>query len=175
MTIIVEDGTGKATAECYISVVDATTYHQKNGTGDDWDAVDDKEAALRKATNYLTQAYRLSWGGYRVTTTQRLDWPRAWCPLPDAPSGYGNNQAYVAQNVVPEEVKNACAILALQSNSGDLAPNQGQAQSKVKVDVIEITYDAASPQTIQYRAIDMILAPYLGGGSSGAMTKLVRS
>lgn len=173
MALIVETGTGSATAESYISVVDATAYHVARGGGDAWDLVDDKEAALRKATDYMTQQYRGRWTGQRVTVTQRLDWPRAWAPIEDAPSGYRDGSAYVASNIVPEEVKFACAILALQSNSGELAPNLAPAQSRVKVGEIEVTYDSNSPEYVRYRAVDLLLKMLISG--SGATMKLIRT
>lgn len=175
MALIVEDGTAKANADSYISVVDATAYHAARGGGDAWDAVEDQEAALRKATEYMMQEYRASWAGFRLTMTQRLDWPRAYVPIPDLTQGYGSGMAYLAQNVVPEEVRNACAVLALQSASGDLAPNLERAQSKVKVDVLEITYEPSSPEYKRYRAVDMMLETWLGGGANGGMRKLVRA
>jgi hypothetical protein len=68
MTLTVEDGTGKADAESYISVADADTYFtaRNNAT---WAALStsDKEAALRKATDYMLQAYRVRWAGMRET------------------------------------------------------------------------------------------------------------
>jgi len=172
MALIVEDGTGLPTAESYISVADATTYHIINGTGDDWDAVDDKEAAMRKATAYMTQAYRLRWKGMRAHLTQRLDWPRLYVPILDAPSGYGF-VSYVNDQVVPEEVKAACAILALQANSGVLNPNLERQQQSVKVGEIAITYEPNSKESPRYKSADMTVGIYLE--SSGAMSKLVRT
>lgn len=175
MALIVEDGTAKVNADSYISVVDATAYHAARGAGDAWDTVDDQDAALRKATEYMMQNYRFSWSGFRLTLAQRLDWPRAYVPIPDLTQGYGSGMAYLAQNIVPEEVRNACAVLALLTASGDLVPNLERAQSKVKVDVLEISYDPYSPEYKRYRAVDMMLAVWLGGGATGGMRKLVRA
>ena len=78
MSLIVEDGTGRADAESYASVSVADAYHTARGNTA-WAALATtalKEAALRKATDYLGQTYGLRWKGYRMTTTQALDWPR---------------------------------------------------------------------------------------------------
>ena len=75
MTLIVEDGSIVAGAESYISVADAETFLNNRGltlTG----AESDKEAALRKATDYMVQVYRMRWQGWKVDQTQALDWPR---------------------------------------------------------------------------------------------------
>lgn len=170
--VIVETGSIVAGADSYISVVDATAYLISRGLGDVWDVVDDKDAALRKATDYMIQAYRSRWSGNRVSPNQKLDWPRAWVPVEDVSSDYGGYY-YVAANVVPDEVKFACAELALQSNSATLNPNLERAQSSVKMGEIAITYDPLSSETPRYRAIDQMLGAYLC--ASGSMAKLVRA
>lgn len=55
MALIVEDGTGLADAESYLSVADADTYHadRNNEAWQDYSTAE-KEAALRKATQYIT-------------------------------------------------------------------------------------------------------------------------
>jgi hypothetical protein len=166
MALDVEDGTGKATSESFISVTDADTYHSNHGNTT-WAALAtaNKEAALRKATEYMEQAYRLKWRGYRVTSTQRLSWPRAWCPIPDAPYGYGSFTAYIAQNVVLDEAKRACAELALIASAADLNPTLERTTSSEKVGDIAVTYDTNSPEWKRYRSVDMLLAPYLSGSS----------
>lgn len=175
MPLIVEDGTGKPDAESYISAVDATAYHAARGNGA-WAALASdtiREQLLRKATEYMTQNYRGRWAGSRVGVVQALDWPRAYVPLQDLPSGYGGSPAYVLPTVVPVEVMRACAELALTANAGALAPDVDRSTKREKVDVIEVEYMDDSADYVRYRAIDMMLRPYLVGG--GASTTLVRA
>lgn len=173
MALIVEDGTGNPVAESYISANDADVYFA-NRAIDTWDNVDDKEAMLRRAADYMTQAYRDRWMGWRTTSTQRLDWPRQNVPQSDLPGGYGPYVQYLATNVVPEAVKFAQAELALIANSGALAPNLGRAKSRVSVPgAVDVTYDPTSPEYTRYRQVDMMLSPYLSGSS--VMTPLVRA
>lgn len=162
MALIVEDGSGLANAESFISEADADLYHENRGNTT-WDSVAEKEAMLRRATDYMEQAYRLRWTGMRVTTTQRLSWPRAWVPIPDAPSGYGSVGGYVEQNVVPEQVKAACAELALLASTGDLNPVLDRVTTREVVGEIEVEYQPNSPQYKRYRSVDMLLEPFLGG------------
>lgn len=170
MALITEDGTGLANAESYISVADADTRHTNLGNGAWTDAsvtTAQKEAALRKATIYMVQAYRERWTGYRVKiapTMQALDWPRYGVEVDHFPVHY---------DIVPADVANACADLALKALAGDLAPDLSQAVVREKVGPIETEYNRGSPQFTRYRAIDMMLAPYLTGGASRAV--LVRS
>lgn len=181
MALIVEDGTGKTDAESYVSVADATTYLSNRGysafTGLATDAL--KEAALRKATDYMVQVYRAQWKGTRVTSEQSLDWPRSYV-LRDDYQYQGLNGSttiggylYFPSDEVPPEVANACALLAEKSVSGDLAPDLEQRVKREKIDVIEVEYADYGPQHTTYRAIDNLLAPFLQ--NTGASRKVIRA
>lgn len=174
MALVIETGTGSATSESYISVADADTYHSiRSNTA--WAALTtaNKEAYLRRATEYMTQAYRLRWAGARKTTTQALDWPRSFVPLLDSLSGYMTYPAYVADDVVPAEVQRACAELALTSSTDTLAPKLERATISETVGPISVDYDKDAPQYTRYRAIDMMLQIYLIG--SATMLQLKRA
>lgn len=172
MALIVEDGTGLANAESYLSVADATTYHTNMGNSTAWAAVGVtavQEAMLRRATNYLRSRYYNMWEGTAVATAQRLDWPRSGVPTRD---GYGA----LASNTVPEEVKNACAELALKAFSADLMPDESQAVKREKIGPIEVEYNEYSPSSPSYVAIDAMLAPLLRAGAQpGLNVPLMRA
>lgn len=165
MTITVETGAGLADAETYISASDADTYHAARGNAA-WAALsaESKEAALRRATDYMGQAYRLRWAGQRATSTQALDWPRYGVIV----DGYE-----VASTVVPSAVSRACAELALRASADDLSPDLERGIKRERVDVIETEYDTTSPQHTRYRAVDQLLAAYLSGG--GAFLRVERA
>lgn len=165
MALEVEDGTGKANAESYITVAAADARHTALGntawTGSD--AV--KESALRRATQYMIQAYRGRWRGTRLLRAQALDWPRHGAVVDgfDWPS-----------NEVPAEVANACADLALRALAGDLNADQnGRAVIREKVGPLETEYAEYGSTAAQYRAVDMALSALLTGG--GANVRLVRA
>lgn len=164
MSLNVETGTGSATSESYISVTDASTYHANRGNST-WALLTtaQMEEALRRATDYIEQTYRMRWLGYRVTITQALSWPRDEVQRLDLT--LLNQYSYYENNVVPPEVKNACAELALKAASGELLPDLGQGVVREKVDVLEVEYDKYSPQSPRYTAIDRLLAPFLSGSS----------
>lgn len=167
MALIVEDGSIVAGADSYCTEAYADTFHEDRGNTA-WASVADKEAMLRRATDYMRQAYRAMWKGFRYSSSQALDWPRANVQVEDGPY-----QNFVAVNIVPKEVKDACAMLALMASSADLAPNLEQQVTSESVGPLSVSYNAASPQYTRYRSIDMLLRPYLTG--SGVMSKLVRS
>lgn len=164
MALEVEDGTGKSNAESYISVADADARHTAFGNSA-WTGTDAvKEAALRRSTAYLEQAYRTRWTGQRKDLTQALSWPRYDVIV---------EGCWVASDSVPTDIANACADLALRALADDLAADTTRAVIREKVGPLETEYDANSPQATRYRAIDAMLAPYLTGG--GAMVRLVRA
>ena len=78
MVLIVEDGTGLATAESYSSEADADTYNTAYVGDGTWTAATSgaKEVALRQATQYLDLVYGNKWHGTRKTEAQALAWPR---------------------------------------------------------------------------------------------------
>jgi len=174
VALIVEDGTAKPDADSYISVADAAAYHVSRGNENAWDAIDDPEAALRKATDYMVQTYRARWKGYRKDGAQALDWPRTFVYLEPFVHGIvGTYPFLVPDTIVPDEVKRACAEYALVASSQPLAPNLERGIVRDKVGPLETEFDRASPEYTRYRAMDMMLAPYLMGG--GANVQLVRS
>ena len=168
MSLICEDGSGKSDSESYISVADASSYHTARGNTA-WAALATdalREAALRRATDYMRQAYRSRWQGYKVNEDQALDWPRYDVEV----EGYA-----VDSDIVPTEIKNACAELALKASAAELNPDLTQGVLSEQVGSIAVTYDKSSPQNVRYKAVDAILAPYLASGGGGCSMKLVRT
>ncbi|MFZ3286547.1 MAG: DnaT-like ssDNA-binding protein [Telluria sp.] len=175
MALIVETGAIVAGAESLCSVATADTYHSDRANTA-WAALTtpNKEAYLRRATEYMTATYRKRWKGVRMSSAQTLDWPRGYVYL--EPVITGANQSFpnlVASNIVPVEAQRACAELALKASSADLLADLSQGVKSKKVGPIEITYDERSPQTKRYVAVDRMLKPYLSGSDS--MLKVVRA
>jgi len=162
MSLIIEDGTGLSTAESYISIADADTYFS-NRANADWEALyntDDKEPALRKATDYMVSNYRRRWQGVRVDEDQALDWPRV---------GVVVDSWAIGSDEVPEIVARACAEFALKVSTEELQPDLTQGVTREKVGVIEVEYDRNSQQATRYKAIDNMLAPFLKAGGAATM------
>lgn len=166
MALIVEDGTGRADAESYASVAQADAYHAARANTA-WAPLDAtlKEALLRRASEYMVGQYRERWKGQRTTSAQALDWPRYGVELEDV----GSN---VASDLVPAEVRNSCIILALESNSGPLAPPLKRAVKEKVIGPIKTVYADGAPEYVRYRAVDQMLAAYLCGTNLSG--KLVR-
>lgn len=77
MDFVVEDGTGLANSNSYVSVADAIKYHDSMGNAA-WAEAGESEQmiALIRASTYLDGRYASSWPGTRLLSTQRMDWPR---------------------------------------------------------------------------------------------------
>ena len=164
MALVVEDGTGLANADSYISVADADAYHAAVGRESSWTDKDEdtKEFELRKATRYLLQFYSLHWKGARVSSTQRLCWPRTGAVV------YGFE---VASDQVPQDVKFACAELAFKSINGtELAPDLKPRKKRTKVGPIETEFFENTVQSVIYREVGGMLKPYINGAGG----KLIR-
>ena len=166
MTLIVETGSGSASAESYVSVAQADLYHSSRGVVS-WAALSepDKEGALRRVCDYLTAAYRLRWAGSRKTLTQALDWPRSLVPVKDAPGEYGSSAAFYADSVVPPELLAASCALSLRAATGPLIEDQERAVTSVTVGPISTSYDKGSSQSKRYPEIDATLRPLLKTGT----------
>lgn len=176
MALIVETGAGLATAESYASVAEADARLANFGYTA-WAGLGQaaKETALRLATDFMVNTYRTRWKGYRVNTTQALDWPRSYVERPDAQTSQYGGASYYDSASVPAEIKAACIDLAYKTTQGvELAPDVDPAQKRVKVGPLEVEYDTTANQVTVFRAIETKLRPFLSNGG-GAMTRLVRT
>lgn len=176
---------GSASADSYATLAAADAYFAARGvtTWTGADAV--KEAALRKATTYLDNAYRTRWVGLTVTVTQALAWPRTdgnrdpWTrsiqyPLVDI------NGFQIPIDTVPAQIVTAtieAALLALGGTALEPTLARGGAIKQEMVGPISVTYmDGASPQD-RYLAIEGILRGLVTStpGASSGNVRLVRS
>lgn len=160
MTLVVEDGTAKADAESYVSVADATTYHEamaNDAWRDNANAYTEKqEAALRRATRWIDNTYRNRFQGYRKQgRNQGLEWPRVG--VYDQYEPYGE----VSQDEVPIEIKRATMEAALREliNPGSLDPDVVRSQIVQSVSVsgaVAVTFAGGSDPSGQKPVLTVI-------------------
>lgn len=157
------------TDESYCTVAFADTWHANRGALP-WTTLTttEKEQALRRATDYIEQAYRLVWKGYKTSADQILSFPRTGVTRV---GGIG----YYSSSTVPTELQSACAELAYKAAQGDLNPDLSSRVVREKIDVVEVEYDKNTPQYTRYRAIDLILAPLMANSPNGISRGLVRA
>ncbi len=156
--MIVEDGTGLATSDSYVSVAEADAYHAARANTA-WAAAltAAKEAALVRATSALDGIYSARWPGARSNETQALDWPRstAW-----------DRDGYPLV-LVPTAIKHATCEAALvelvKSGALSAALERGGAVVREKVGPIETEYAGNAPAATVYPAIKQALARIVRG------------
>lgn len=166
MTLIVEDGSGMATAESYISVADADTYIAAyKGADSTWDGATEgaKEIAARQATQYLDGAYHYQ--GVPETSTQALEWPRS----------YAYDERGYAYDGLPTKLVNATAEVMFLIVTGEtITENVSKtAQTKrEKVGDIEVEYVDGATLQPAYPAVNRLLSDLLShGGSNNRMVR----
>jgi len=162
MAFVVETGSGSSTANSYLSVAAADTYHADHGDSSDWSGASDasKEKALRVATQYLDVKYDGRWQAVRSNEDQVLDWPRDGVVDPD---GYTYDS-----DAMPQCLLDAVAELALRVIEGDTLlddiTHPGTFKSKrVKVGPIDTTkvYVGGGSQVKRYPLVERLLSHLL--------------
>ncbi len=112
MSLIIEDGTGKADSQSYISVEDTNAYHTLMGNTD-WTGTEaEKEIYLLKASQYVEQKYDNLFVGQVGSSTQRMLWPRIDAYI-------RKDTVLIASNAIPEDLQYAIAEFALKVAEGD--------------------------------------------------------
>lgn len=155
---------GGASAESYLSVADADTYWS-NRADATWAAADtaDKEAALRKATQYLDATY--IWPGVIAATSQALGWPRL----------YVTDHEEREINGIPTLIEQAAAELAKLALSAPLLAVESRSDIEhIRADTVEVTFKAGGRAQKTYALVDRLLAPISLRKRGGGTVRLVR-
>jgi hypothetical protein len=168
VTLVVEDGTGLANANSYVSLVEADTYFTNQGTaGAAWAAPDAlKNEYLANACTALDAVFGRNYISYlraSDTTIQSLLWPRE--------NVWDRHNRRIPAGGIPQEVKDAQCELALLLQSGvDLFPegnpNNNLLSESVAIGEISQSYtlqrQAAEQATYEgFRKVELILWPIL--------------
>ncbi len=134
-TFIVETGQGIPFSNSYVTVEEADDYLAANiHANPAWTLLDDedKEAMLVWASRYLDQ--RAIWNGSPTAQGQSMRWPRTGV--------YDADGFYIDDHTIPQQLKSAVIEMARYLIGTDLSSPQGSdGLSKLKVDVIELTFN----------------------------------
>lgn len=152
-----EDGTGVAGADCYIEADYVTTYLDSTGRADAWsEATDsDRHYAIVQATAWLDMNYGHRYVGYKMTSTQGLEFPRSL-----AFDRYGNTITGV-----PEMLKRAVAemseraLVAPDTLSADVDAGGNVASETTTVGSITISkaYSGSKDGQKRFPVVDRLL------------------
>ena len=166
MALIIEDGTGKADAQSYVTAAEARSFAALRGVT--LDATDGPvEILLVRAMDYLES---LNFIGAPANPDQALAWPRKDAPMPFSDDG----ETYPT-TLIPQRVKNAQMQLAIEAQGTDLMPSgDGRQVLKEKVDVIETQYaeGSTSVATPVFPKVDAYLNGLLDNSSGLGLGKL---
>ena len=161
MALVVEDGTGKADATCYVSVATADAYWTDHGGPATWSgaAVPSKEAALLYATQWIDGFF--SWLAGPLRPEQALDWP---C------SGFSDTRGrWVAAGTIPARLVAAvceAAKVHLESNGLNASLKRGGRLRRVKASSIEVSYSQGAPGGIQLPHVERLLSDFIVPGGA---------
>lgn len=187
VALIVEDGTGVASADSYAAVSAATTYwenrpHDPNAAV--WTAAaavtGKQEGMLREATAYLDATYGALYRGSRSTTAQGLLWPRVsridldpddYDTIADLVAAQAETDAPIIGGdglqlaALPAQIITATIELAVRANSARLAKDEGTEGwlKRRKVGPIEREWGGPGTPGGSYGFVDTLLGPVLIG------------
>ena len=175
MTLNVETGVGIIGADSYVAAVDCLTYATNRGMPFGSDPLAD--AALRRATSYIDNTYRLRFPGYRTfRRAQGLEWPRTAAyytypePAGDSPFFVDPRMMYpfdlIPTTLIPPEIITATCEAAIReyADPGVLQPDldRGGAVSLLKAGSVEVKYAAGAPAQTVFQIIDAALSGLIG-------------
>jgi hypothetical protein len=163
MALTIEDGTGVAGANSYISVADAQDYADLRGL-----SVTITEALLIKACDYL-EALRGDYQGEKTSGDNSLQWPRTGVTV----DGFS-----IGTDEIPDILISAQAQLACDAYSVDLMP-RGTGREMIETTVegaVSVKYaqsgdTAPQPDLTAARAL---IAPLLRTANRGGSLRSVR-
>lgn len=154
MALTVEDGTGLAAADSYLSTADADTYHSGLGQSAWVGTPTAKERVLRRATAALDRLY--TFVGYRSTKEQALDWPRT--------GAFDSDDFAIEDDEIPQALLDACAELAMRLLCVDESPDVAAADANTTSQTetagrvsISKSFGAAGAAAPRFPKVDQIL------------------
>lgn len=163
MSVVLEDGTGVATANSYATVATADAYFlARNNTT--WAAYSSavKEAALLYAAQWLDSRY--AWPGSITDTDQPLMWPRE--------GAYDSEGRLINLDDIPQVLIDCQLEAAAASATSALneVRDRGGAIENVKVEDIAVTFSKGAPLGRTFPYIDALMSRIAHPFCPGVMT-----
>lgn len=167
MALIIEDGTGVAGANSYITPAEVKAYAAARGLTVPADDSEVEKLCI-KAIDYL-ETLRSDYQGRKIALENSLQWPRSGVVL----DGFD-----LAETVIPNTLKDAQAQLAIEAQTRDLMPTGDGREVKIEkvVGAIEMEYVPTGAGSIQpeFQKVNMLLRPLMKQGLAGLSLKSVR-
>ena len=161
MSLTVEDGSGVAGADSYVSEADAMARSAALGLPFP-ETYGDTESPLRQAAIYLEQ-YRNRYQGTKVFHPQSLQWPRDPVYIDDV----YNDPAVIPQNLIDAQISVASAVF---SGARLYGTAMGSITDKTVGDVSVSTSNSGSTDNAAYLGLtNTLLAPLFKNPSLGGL------
>lgn len=171
MTLIVEDGTGLANADAYVSLDDCVAYATARGLTFPSSPADAAEQAIIRATSAIDAMYRSRFPGQRLNgRAQALEWPRK--------NAYDAAGETVESDAVPVEIVSATCEAAIRelATPGSMMPDleRGGGIRSLKAGSVAIEYSGNASALTTYTTINGILSGLLSAASMSFIGVAVR-
>jgi hypothetical protein len=169
LTLVQEDGTGKADANSYAAVADADAYYEGHLYASAWNdaTAENQAAALVMATRLIDAEYEFN--GAKASAAQSLQWPRAKCVDQDRAGG----ETFLPEDQVPAPLLRATCEMARELLIIDrTAAPAGEGLSAVRnADLSETVYNKRDKRPIIASLTRSMLFKYgsLVSGRSGVV------
>jgi hypothetical protein len=185
VSVIVEDGTGRADANAYVAVADCDTYHAGRLYASAWTnaSSDDKARAVITATVVIDATFQFH--GWKKNPNQLLMWPRLQAVDPDRDIALvpvsqstiiGTLQMagqFFDENTVPQQILKATCELARELlTTNRLADPDGQGMDSLDIhNAIKIRFNLKTAMPLVPLLVQNMLAPLgefaaRGGGTA---------
>lgn len=164
MALILDSTVGGANANSFVSVERAWDIHfgRYHNTAFFDLTIDTQEVLLVQATTILDYQ---KWAGQKVTSAQRLAWPRAYVPNPDISADAST--IYLDESTIPRFLEEATAELAFVLLPEDRLLEADVAGLKsLKVGSIGLDFDRLDRPGILTPYLRRLIAPYLRAGGT---------
>jgi len=165
MSLILEDGSGLATAESYASIAEADTYLGNHDSPASWTAAstDQKEDALRTATEWIDSRYLGRFQGSKVEPrTQRLAFPRYGVEIDKVVLDETPLPRCLVEATIELARRHIDEVAAGSSLAEDVTDGTIKSQSVQLGPISESkTYQGGKPQLKRYTVVTRLLRPLL--------------
>lgn len=168
MALVIEDGTGKSTANSFVTDAEFVAWAKARGRYEGLpESGTERAPFIVLAADYLSNEKRFRWRGTRLLAEQALPWPRSGVVDRDGLSW--------ASNVVPWRVKQAqCEAAYLSMTGTELQPalDRGGRVVSESVGPISTTYAQDAPPETEIPSVVGILEPLLYTASESRLKAL---
>lgn len=186
MPTAIDATVGGSSSNSYITLTDANTYFGDRLHAEAWTNANEttRTQALLWAVKVLDT--RVDWHGYRASSSQALDWPRAYVENPDyraiidpVTAVPAEELIYLPADAIPDAIKWAQCELALSLLQSDVTLDPATTGfTSIGLPGITLGIDRADRQRVLPRGVRDMVAPFgtlieTAGGSR--VVKLVRA